>query len=217
MRIGAQLVILGLTVLTTTCASRRPPPPATSAAGAGMRDTHELLDGVLWMQTAAEFWALSQSAFDRATQTLDRALADKNWTAALEQESVPSLPALPPAVVMDVDETVLDNSQFQGQLVLDRTDFVPQTWTAWVEQASAPEIPGAIDFINANPNEARKQLAKNTFTPDAVVDTVPLVKFTNIKDLTAKDKADFQKFIDFSTSSGTLPEKVDVTKYLYRF
>lgn len=149
MRIGAQLVILGLTVLTTTCASRRPPPPATSAAGAEMRDTHELLDGVLWMQTAAEFWALSQSAFDRATQTLDRALADKNWTAALEQESVPSLPALPPAVVMDVDETVLDNSQFQGQLVLDRTDFVPQTWTAWVEQASAPEIPGAIDFINA--------------------------------------------------------------------
>lgn len=75
----------------------------------------------------------------------------------------------------------------------------------------------AIDFINVNPSEARKHLAKNTFTPDAVVDTVPLVKFTNIKDLTAKDKADFQKFIDFSTSSGTLPEKVDVTKYLYTF
>jgi hypothetical protein len=36
-------------------------------------------------------------------------------------------------------------------------------------------------------------------------------------ELTAKDKADFQKFIDFSVQTGTLPEKVDVTKYLQVF
>ena len=95
-----------------------------------------------------------------------------------------------------------------SDFIKNRPDVAKRFAAAWSK---------AIDFINANPNEARKQLAKNTFTPDAVVDTVPLVKFTNIKDLTAKDKADFQKFIDFSTSSGTLPEKVDVTKYLYRF
>ena len=75
----------------------------------------------------------------------------------------------------------------------------------------------AIDFIEANPKEARKYLAKNTFTPDSVVDTVPLVKFTKVADLTAKDKAEFQKFIDFSSENGILPEKVDVTKYLYSF
>ena len=40
---------------------------------------------------------------------------------------------------------------------------------------------------------------------------------TRVGDLTAKDKADFQKFIDFSVQTGTLPEKVDVTKYMQTF
>lgn len=72
----------------------------------------------------------------------------------------------------------------------------------------------AMDLINTNPTEARKHLIKNTFTPDDVVDTVPMIRYFAPKDLTAKDKADFQKFIDFSTQTGTLTEKVDVSKYL---
>ena len=75
----------------------------------------------------------------------------------------------------------------------------------------------AMDLINNNPQEARKHLIKNTFTPDDVVDTVPMVRYFAAKDLTAKDKADFQKFIDFSTQTGTLTEKVDVNKYLQVF
>jgi NitT/TauT family transport system substrate-binding protein len=75
----------------------------------------------------------------------------------------------------------------------------------------------AIDFINANPKEARKHLVKNTFTPDDVVDTVPLVKFTNVADLTNVDRQELQAFIDYSTRLGTLPERVDVAKYLHRF
>jgi NitT/TauT family transport system substrate-binding protein len=72
----------------------------------------------------------------------------------------------------------------------------------------------AMDLINTNPQEARKHLIKNTFTPDDVVDTVPMIRYFAPKDLTAKDKADFQKFIDFSVQTGTLSEKVDVNKYL---
>jgi NitT/TauT family transport system substrate-binding protein len=75
----------------------------------------------------------------------------------------------------------------------------------------------AAKLINDNPQEARKHLVKNTFTPDDVVDTVPMVRYFMAKDLTAKDKQDFQKFIDFSTQTGTLSEKVDVTKYLQAF
>ena len=154
MKIQAHFLILGFTAaLTTACAGYRSLPsaaqPASLAADGYIRDTHELLHGVLWMQTAAEFWALSQFAFDRAAQVLDGALADKNWTAALEQESLENFSGLPPALVMDLDETVLDNSQFEGQLVLDRTDYLPATWTAWVDTAAAPAIPGAIDFIEA--------------------------------------------------------------------
>ena len=75
----------------------------------------------------------------------------------------------------------------------------------------------AVDFINTQPNEARKHLVKNTFTPPDVVDTVPMIRYFMAKDLTAKDKADYQKFIDFSTQTGTLEQKVDVTKYLQSF
>jgi NitT/TauT family transport system substrate-binding protein len=75
----------------------------------------------------------------------------------------------------------------------------------------------AVDLINNNPAEARKHLVKNTFTPDDVVDTVPMIRYFMAKDLTSKDKADYQKFIDFSVKSGTLEKPVDVTKYLKVF
>ena len=75
----------------------------------------------------------------------------------------------------------------------------------------------AVELINSNPQEARKHLLKNTFTPDDVVDTVPMIRYFMAKDLTAKDKADYQKFIDFSVETGTLAEKVDVIKYLQTF
>lgn len=71
-----------------------------------------------------------------------------------------------------------------------------------------------IEFVNENPQEARKYLAKNTLTPEDVVDTVPMVRYFMAADLTPQHKAEFQKFIDFSTEVGTVPEKVDITKYL---
>jgi NitT/TauT family transport system substrate-binding protein len=75
----------------------------------------------------------------------------------------------------------------------------------------------AVDLINNNPAEARKHLLKNTFTPPDVIDTVPMIRYFMAKDLTAKDKADYQKFIDFSVKMGTLEKPVDVTKYLETF
>jgi NitT/TauT family transport system substrate-binding protein len=75
----------------------------------------------------------------------------------------------------------------------------------------------AIGFVNENPQEARKYLAKNTLTPEDVVDSVPMVRYFMAGELTDKHKAEFQKFIDFSTSVGTLPEKIDITKYLQAY
>jgi NitT/TauT family transport system substrate-binding protein len=75
----------------------------------------------------------------------------------------------------------------------------------------------AIHFVNDNPQEARKYLAKNTLTPEDVVDTVPMVHYYMAGELTAKHKAEFQKFIDFSASVGVLSDKVDITKYLYTY
>jgi len=75
----------------------------------------------------------------------------------------------------------------------------------------------AIDFINKNPDEARKHLAKNTFTPDDVVELVPMLGYIMIKDMNAKQMADFQKFADFGVTIGVVPEKIDVTKVIKAF
>lgn len=89
-----------------------------------------------------------------------------------------------------------------------RPDVAKRFAAAWAK---------AVDLINNNPAEARKHLIKNTFTPPDVVDTVPMIRYFMAKDLTAKDKADYQKFIDFSVKMGTLEKPVDVSKYLEAF
>jgi NitT/TauT family transport system substrate-binding protein len=75
----------------------------------------------------------------------------------------------------------------------------------------------AVDYINKNPDDARKYLAKNTFTPDNVVDMVSMLGYTMTKDMTPKQVADLQNLSDFGTSIGVVPEKLDVTKFLYKY
>lgn len=112
-----------------------------------MRDSHELLTSALWFQTAAEYRVDSIFKYRAGTQTLVTAIGDVSWTAALEQTNDAS--KLPPAVVMDLDETVLDNSRFEGQLVLDRTNYTDGLWAAWVAKTNAAAVPGSLDFIRS--------------------------------------------------------------------
>jgi NitT/TauT family transport system substrate-binding protein len=95
-----------------------------------------------------------------------------------------------------------------SEFIKNRPDVAKRFTAAWEK---------AVRLINDNPAEARKHLIKNTFTPEDVVDTVPMIRYFMAKDLTAKDKADYQKFIDFSVTTGTLEKKVDVTQYLQAF
>jgi len=111
-----------------------------------LRDTHEMLDGILWMQTAPEFSMVTSGAYGLARIRLDAALQDANWSAALEQGG--EYTDRPPAVILDIDETVLDNSPYQAQLILERILYSPATWLAWSDMASARPIPGAVEFIH---------------------------------------------------------------------
>jgi NitT/TauT family transport system substrate-binding protein len=95
-----------------------------------------------------------------------------------------------------------------SDFIKSRPDVAKRFAAAWEKAAR---------LINENPAEARKHLVKNTFTPEDVVDTVPMVRYFMAKDLSDKDKADYQKFIDFSVQAGTLEQKIDVTKYLQAF
>jgi acid phosphatase len=111
------------------------------------------LNSVTWMQTSDEYRALSVGAYNMARQNLDRALEDSTWTALPSQ--IPSnsnqaraLAKLPPAVILDIDETVLDTLPFQAWLMKNNRTFAPMSWHAWVSEAGAEAIPGALDFVH---------------------------------------------------------------------
>ena len=89
-----------------------------------------------------------------------------------------------------------------------RPDVAKRFAAAWAK---------AIDFIKANPAEARKHLAKNTLTPDDLVDVVPMLGYIMVKDMTPKQRAELQKFADFGVQIGVVPEKIDVSKFTKSF
>ncbi len=74
-----------------------------------------------------------------------------------------------------------------------------------------------IEYIKSNPDAARKYLAKNTLTPEDLVDVVPMLGYTMTKDMTPKQRDELQKFADFGVQIGVVPEKIDVTKFIKAF
>ena len=121
-----------------------------TAAAAEDPDTlgREQLNATLWMQIAPEYRALTEQAYRVAAEKI---AAPPAGTAAVEQAGVAPdvLARLPTAVVMDLDETVLDNSVYQARLVHDRKPFDSASWGEWVGQGEAEAIPGAREFIAA--------------------------------------------------------------------
>ena len=97
------------------------------------------------MQTALEYEATALQAYRLAQMQLDAALANPSWTAAIEQTGDPST-LRQTAVIVDVDETVLDNSFYQARMIRDRTEYASATWDPWVQEARATAIPGALAF-----------------------------------------------------------------------
>ena len=98
---------------------------------------------VLYQQTAAERLAGSLQTFRSAKQALDNALADPSWSALPGQD----IQGKKPAIIVDVDETVLDNTAYEARMILDGTKY-PEGWVSWGKEAAATEVPGAKDFLN---------------------------------------------------------------------
>lgn len=143
--------VLAAALSLTACQHVQTSPPAAQAdvastAAAGADDN---LNAVLWVQTSAEYRALGEQAFRAAAAQLDRALAEKDWDALVPGERANPGTGLPPAVVMDIDETVLDNSPYQARLVRNGTQYDEVTWSDWVNERSAAAVPGVVDFARA--------------------------------------------------------------------
>src|SRR5688572_30803996 len=119
------------------------------AAGAGAEETSvEQLNATLWMQVSPEYRAGAEQVYRLATE---RIANPPPGSAALEQAGVPQeqLDRLPTAVVLDLDETVLDNTVYQARLIRDRAVYNTRTWGEWVVAGQAEAVPGAREFIAA--------------------------------------------------------------------
>lgn len=127
------------------------PMPAPAAPAAATVAAHDNLNAVLWVQASAEYQALAMQTYRSATARLDAALADPGWDALApaDRDGTRQRTALPPAVILDVDETVLDNSPYQARMVEDETEYGSATWSAWVAEAQARALPGVVEFARA--------------------------------------------------------------------
>lgn len=123
------ILFLGLTL--AACAPTVAPPPApTPAPAAGAT---RLPNDIHWFRNSAEHGALLLQIYRNAgdqLRELARGQAPDTW-----------------AVILDADETVLDNSLYQVRITQRGERFASETWNAWVREARATALPGSMEFV----------------------------------------------------------------------
>jgi 5'-nucleotidase (lipoprotein e(P4) family) len=156
-------------------------------------DAHDNMNATLWYQTSAEFKANAIQTYQTAALQLPHAIADKNWTALPNQAS--NYQQLPMAIIVDIDETILDNSPTAAQGVLLNTGYDAKRWDQWVAMASAKAVPGAVAFVNKaeaagvkvlyiSNRECEKRVGSNDGCPQKT-DTLHNLKTVGIKQIDA--------------------------------
>jgi 5'-nucleotidase (lipoprotein e(P4) family) len=98
------------------------------------------LQSLLWYQTSGEQNALYYQGYKLAHLVFDKKLSEwKKLPKARKKEKT--------CVIVDVDETVLNNSPFQGTLIHKDLDYSDSLWTVWVRSSQAKALPGALEFL----------------------------------------------------------------------
>ncbi|CAI0924289.1 5'-nucleotidase, lipoprotein e(P4) family [Serratia quinivorans] len=120
-------VAIGIALLALTgCAQ----PPKTDLQ-AGQRLADQSVLALNWFQQSGEYQALSHQAFNSAKLAFDLAKAT---------------PGKKKAVVVDLDETMLDNSPYSGWQAKQGQPFATATWAKWSQAEQAGAVPGAVQF-----------------------------------------------------------------------
>lgn len=114
------LSLLGCTTAAKTAAPCHPGAP--------------LVNPTVWMQSAAEYRAAALQTYAAARRALDEALSEPS--------------PQPPAIILDLDETVLDNSRFAARSIRKGVAFsFGDDWSEWVGESAATAVPGAREFL----------------------------------------------------------------------
>ena len=133
--------------------------------------------GVEWMQSSGEYDALSYQAFNTAKQAfLKNKVKGKN------------------AVVVDLDETMINNSAYAAWQVKNNKSYSPESWNQWCEAREATEIPGAVDFANfvvKNGGDMFYVSNRKQKVYDATVDNLKALNFPQVdaKHILLKEKS----------------------------
>lgn len=93
--------------------------------------------GLLWMRTSAEYRALAYQGYNVAMNAVKMAVTD------------PSHQRKPLAIVLDADETVVDNTKLMGESIANGNGrFDAPWWRQAVHQGKSQAMPGAVEFLN---------------------------------------------------------------------
>jgi acid phosphatase len=131
-----------LLLLLAACASTPPPP---SEAPQPCNPGHTLVNATLYVRSSAEYRAAATQTYAAARRALDEALADPSRVGALEEMNED--PAQPPALIVDADETVLDNTGFEERVISAGMTYDEKMWKQWTSESLATAIPGAAELL----------------------------------------------------------------------
>ncbi len=135
------LSIISAFILTSCCDEKNTNAAEQSANQTQLIDSTNnseyLTYATLWYQKSAELQAIYYQNFNLAKLMLDKYIKENRL----------KLKKKPRAIITDIDETVLDNSPYNANLILKGTSYNKETWNAWVNEKRAKALPGALEFL----------------------------------------------------------------------
>lgn len=128
--------VMCVSLLISSAVALAAEPSAADPQEYTQKDLNEqYLMPLLWQQTAAEYRELCYQAYNVAQMQVDQALAKQKKGDK------------PLAIIVDCDETVIDNSAYDAGHIGYDTSYSRDTWIKWNEAARADAMPGAAEFL----------------------------------------------------------------------
>jgi len=121
---GKWIFLTGIIFFTSSC-NQHP---------GGDQEADDLMgvQAIFWTQYSAEAEALYYQGYNIASNLI------------MDYERGAS--GVPPAVILDIDETVLDNSPFNVHLLRQGENYSDKLWAEWCMRVEAQPLPGSVEF-----------------------------------------------------------------------
>ncbi len=151
-----------------------------------------------WVQQSGEYRALAYQAFNIAKLSFDKAVENNISN---------------PAVLIDLDETLLDNTPYQAALIGTNSGFDSKTWNQWILAQETRAVPGAVEFIQyindrggkvffiSNRNQSSTNDPLNNDLEIATMNNMIDLGFTGVTEGTLLLKGEIVKEIDGKTDT----------------